>query len=182
MNNREEIWKDIPDFEGIYQASNLGNIRSLDRTYKDKIGKQYNRKGVLLKPNTDKGGYLYVGLCPPNKEKIKTVKIHRLVALTFCSGYEQGLEVNHINGNRSDNRAENLEWVTRAYNNRDRYNRGYKNPTGEKSISAKLKEEYIDIIFSLYNSGVNQTIIAKAFKVSQATISHLITNKTYNNP
>lgn len=176
-----EIWKDIKDFEGIYQVSNLGSVRSLDRKVFNKGNNSWcNKKGRILKPTKDKGGYLYVGL--HNKDNVKTnsVKIHRLVALAFCTGYEYGLEVNHKNGNRQDNRSENLEWVTRSQNIRDIYKRGL-NTNGDKNNASKLKNREIGIITSLYDSGVSQIIIAKAFSVSQATISNIIKNKTYKN-
>jgi hypothetical protein len=120
-----EEWKDIPDFEGIYQASTLGRIRSIDRTYFDKRGFKYNRSGVMLKPNKDKGGYLYVGLCPHKKKKIKTMKIHRLVCMAFHLNPENKPQVNHKNGIRTDNRPDNLEWCTFIENMQDKYARGY---------------------------------------------------------
>src|SRR5690606_7558619 len=91
-----------------------------------------------------------------------------------------GLEVNHKNGNRQDNRSENLEWVTRSQNIRDIYKRGL-NTNGDKNNASKLKNREIGIITSLYDNGVSQNIIAKAFNVSQSTISNIIKNKTYKN-
>lgn len=176
-----EIWKDIEDFTGIYQVSNLGNVRSIDRKVFNKGNNSWcYKKGRVLKPTKDKGGYLYVGLY--NKENVKTnsVKIHRLVAIAFCKGYKEGLEVNHKNGIRYDNRSENLEWVTRSKNIRDIYKRGL-NTNGDKNNASKLKNEYIGVIVSLYDSGVSQSIIAKAFGVSQPTISNIITNTHYKN-
>lgn len=177
----KEIWKDIKDFEGIYQVSNLGNVRSLDRKVFNKGNNSWcNKKGRILKPTKDKGGYLYVGLHDKENAKTSSVKIHRLVAFAFCIGYEYGLEVNHKNGNRQDNRSENLEWVTRSQNIRDIYKRGL-NTNGDKNNASKLKNREIRIITSLYDSGVSQIIIAKSFNVSQATISNIIKNKTYKN-
>ena len=177
----KEIWKDIKGFEGIYQVSNLGNVRSLDRKVFNKGNNSWcNKKGRILKPTKDKGGYLYVGLYDKENAKTSSVKIHRLVALHFCTGYKQGLEVNHKNGVRDDNRSENLEWVTKSQNIRDIYKRGF-NTNGDKNNASKLKNEYVGIIASLYDSGVSQLIIAEAFGVSQATISNIIKNKTYKN-
>lgn len=176
----KETWKDIKGYEGLYKVSSLGNIKSLDRIVFNEGNKSNCKiKGKILKPNKDKGGYMYVGLVK-NKKKTNSIKVHRLVAFAFCNGYKQGLEVNHKNGIRHDNRAINLEWVTRSKNIRDIYNRGL-NTNGEKNNSSKLKNEYIGIIDSLYNSGVSQKIIAKAFGVSQGTISNIVTNKHYKN-
>jgi hypothetical protein len=98
----EEIWKDIKGFEGRYQVSNLGRVRSLN----------YRHKNITqnLKPIDDHKGYLEVRL--DNKH----VKIHRLVAMAFVEGYKPGLVVNHLNEIRTDNRPENLQFCERGYN------------------------------------------------------------------
>lgn len=99
-----EIWKPVVGYEKYYKVSNLGNIYS----------NFYNR---LLIPNLNKrNGYLYVFLCKaPNDHKYCSV--HRIVGMAFVDGYEQGLCINHKNEIKTDNRAENLEWCTKAYNN-----------------------------------------------------------------
>jgi len=179
-NKMQEEWKDIIGYESIYQASNLGRIRSLDREVYNNGNKTLCKvKGKILKPNKDKGGYQYVGLV---KDKIKTtsIKVHKLIALIFCEGYAEGLEVNHKDGIRDNNIYTNLEWVTRSQNIRDTFKRG-RHVNGEKGNGSKLKNEYIGIIASLYDSGIKQSIIAKAFGVSQGTISNLILNKHYKN-
>lgn len=176
----QEIWKDIKDYEGSYQVSNIGNIRSLDREVFNNGNKSLcNVKGRVLKPTKDKGGYLYVSLVK-NKVAVKSVKIHRLVAFHFCDGYREGLEVNHIDGIRDNNIFTNLEWVTRSENIRDTYKRG-RNTNGEKNNASKLKNEDIGVIASLYDSGIKQSIIANAYGVSQVTISNIIRNKHYKN-
>ena len=106
-----EIWKDVAEYEGFYQVSNKGNVRSVAR--KDSIGRK--RDGRILKPAYDRGGYLNVGLCKNGKSKTKNV--HRLVAETFIPKPKGFLEVNHKDENKSNNRVENLEWCTREYNN-----------------------------------------------------------------
>jgi len=176
----KEIWKDIEGYNKIYQVSNLGRVRSLDRKiFNNGNGAWCNQKGKVLKPNTDSGGYPYVGLYDVNNKRTSSVKVHRLVAFAFCGGYEEGLEVNHINGIRNDNRAENLEWVTRSGNSRHRFKLGYRMPSGERNPASKLKNEHLPIIYTLYDCGVSQKTIAKAFDVSQGTISNIITNKHY---
>lgn len=95
-----EIWKDIPGYETIYQASNLGNIKSL-------------KKGIVLKPKQNGTGYFQVQLF--NSEKKPHMKyIHRLVLMTFKGA--SNLDVDHINAIRSDNKLSNLEWVTKREN------------------------------------------------------------------
>lgn len=101
-----ELWKDIPDYEGLYQVSNLGNVRSLNWRNTGEI------KNMFLK--THNQGYLKVELTKNGKRK--TFMVHRLVALCFVKGYQEGYVVNHINKDKTDNRAENLEWCTQSYN------------------------------------------------------------------
>ena len=116
-NNIEtEEWRDIEGYEGLYQVSNCGRVKSLDRLAK--CGKWIMlRKGIVLKAETLNCGYLLLGLNRDGKKKMFTV--HRLVAKAFpeiCGRYEPNLEVDHINTIRTDNRAENLHWVTRKEN------------------------------------------------------------------
>lgn len=106
----EEIWKDIQGFEGMYQISNLGKVRSLDR--KSENGKTLRGKIRTLVRSGK--GYLGVGLRSDGKQV--RYYVHRLVAMAFVEGYDEGKEVNHINENKHDNRAVNLEWVSRVEN------------------------------------------------------------------
>lgn len=176
----EEIWKDIEGHNGIYQVSNFGRVKSLDRKIFNNGNHSFcNQKGKILSPVKDPGGYMVVGLHNSKIKKTSYCKVHRLVALAFCEGYEEGLEVNHKNSIRHDNNASNLEWVTRSGNMRHKFEQGYKMPSGEDSNTSKLKDDYLPIIYSLYDSGISQKIIAKAFNVSQSAISMVINNKTY---
>ena len=95
-----EIWKDIEGYEGYYQVSNLGNVKNV-------------RNNNILKGDLNSTGYRRVTLNLPNKKRFF---IHKLVALYFCDGYEEGLVVNHKDGNKTNNSADNLEWVTRSEN------------------------------------------------------------------
>lgn len=102
----QEIWRDIPDYEGLYQVSNLGRVKSLN----------YNRTNVekILKLVQDRNGYLIVKLSKKGKAKLK--KVHRLVAQAFIPNPNNLPQINHKNEIVSDNISDNLEWCTAQYN------------------------------------------------------------------
>lgn len=104
----KEVWKDILGYEGLYQISNLGRIRSLPR----KTNNQYCN-GLIMKPHNSFG---YLKLQLRKNGKYKWFFIHRLVAQAFLNDYSSELQVNHINGIKSDNRICNLEMVTASQN------------------------------------------------------------------
>lgn len=107
-----EEWKDIKGYEGLYQVSNYGNVRSLDRTIYTILGYKQFYKGKALKKTEDKNGYLFVALGSkaPNK------KVHRLVAETFIPNPENKPEVDHIDGNPQNNNLKNLQWANHKEN------------------------------------------------------------------
>lgn len=113
----KEIWKAIKGYNGIYQASNFGRIRSVPHTTKDILGRVRNFDGKIKTLKKAKNGYLQVSLL-----KDKTVEVHRLIAETFIPKKSKKLDVNHKNGIKTDNRVENLEWCSRSENILHSYN------------------------------------------------------------
>lgn len=109
-----EIWKDIKGFEGLYQVSNLGRIKSLNRYVVQRNGSNQLKKGKILKFSSNQKGYLLAPLTKENKKKTKAV--HRAVAETFIPNPENKKQVNHIDGNKENNCVKNLEWVTGSEN------------------------------------------------------------------
>lgn len=101
----EEVWKDIPDYEGLYQISNFGNVKSISRmSYKRKC------ETIIKKPCLSGKGYLKVTLCKDGTKKY--VFIHRLVAQMFIPNPENKLTVDHIDRNKLNNNVNNLRWAT----------------------------------------------------------------------
>ena len=139
-----EIWKDLVCYEGIYEVSNYGNVKSLTRN--DFQGKPLNEKLLNLETINN---YKRVALCKTGK--VKRVFVHRLVAIHFIPNPDNKPCVNHRNGNPSDNRVENLEWVTYSENTQHAINTGLLKPATTH----------------LYMKGVNH---ASAVKVVQSDL------------
>ena len=111
-----EIWRDIEGYNGLYQISNLGRVKSLEKKCLSKNGKYRINKEKILKLYTNsKDGYIRVGLWKNNKHHSFT--LHKIVAQTFIDNYDNKPCIDHINGDRTDNRVENLRWVTHKENN-----------------------------------------------------------------
>jgi hypothetical protein len=111
-----EEWKDICDFVGAYQVSNIGRVRSLDRLLTNSKGVSSNVKGRVLKPQVSGSGYYFVQLGVG-----KAKQIHRLVALAFLPTTSNKSQVNHIDGNKLNNHVDNLEWVSCSDNHKHSY-------------------------------------------------------------
>ena len=109
-----EIWKDICGFEGYYEVSNLGRVRSVDREVIDKGGRHQVKKGIVLKSRYDRQGYEIVSLSINRQYSTKCV--HRLVAEAFVPNLYNLPQVNHKDEDKSNNVPDNLEWCTAKYN------------------------------------------------------------------
>jgi len=110
-----EIWKDIKGYEGLYQISNTGKVKSLERYVNSKSTGKLFIKEKIRKTTTTTAGYEYTVLA--NNGKNKTLLIHRLVAEAFIPNPSNLKCVNHIDENKSNNNVENLEWCDYSYNN-----------------------------------------------------------------
>lgn len=175
----KEKWCDIEGFEGFYQASSLGNIRSVDRYVERSDGRLVFCKGRVL--STFQGttcNYLSVQLSKHNTPSKHLV--HRLIAKTFLGlRPDSDLEVNHIDGNRHNNRVDNLEIVSHQQNIDHSVATGLKNDYGEKHAHAKLTNQQAADIRDMWKRGVKQKDMAEMYGVHKQVICNIVNYKTY---
>lgn len=167
LNLPGEEWRDVIGYEGLYQVSNLGRIKSFHR-------------GIprLMKPTAlSSSGYVVVGLFSGDGSKQKSALVHRLVAEAFIPNPDNKPQVNHINGNKVDNRVENLEWCTCCENISHAYRTGL-NPSGESSYQSKLTNEQVRFIRANVDC-FSRATFSKMFNVGESVISGVILGKTY---
>ena len=164
----KEYWKTIEGYEGSYEISSFGKVRSLNRNieYGANKGDYHSRKGQILKP-TLSGGYNTVSLSG------KTFTVHSLVAKHFLDGFKEGFVVNHIDYNKTNNFYKNLEWVTQSDNilhNKKTLRGGF----GESQKDAKLNSEKVIAIRKLLEDNtLSQKQISNLFEVSPTTITDI---------
>ena len=114
-----EVWKSCVGLEGLYEVSNFGNVRSVERMVPHYCGGLKKSPSKLLKPGKGKNGYLTLSLCVDGEKSNHAV--HRLVALAFIANPNHKVQVNHKDGNKHNNNVENLEWVTVSENAKHGY-------------------------------------------------------------
>lgn len=178
----KEEWKPVVGFEGLYEVSDMGRVRSLDREIVDNSSgwhKQRSRKfqGKLLIPRNHTGGYVQYIL-----GHSKYVYAHRLVAVMFISNPKMYQEINHKDGNKKNNIVSNLEWVSRQGNADHAWKNGLIKSTPHKTRLVKLTPEIVTEIKKIHSIGLlNYTDIARKYKVSINAISRAIRGLTWKN-
>lgn len=175
----QEVWKDIKDYEGLYQVSSLGQVKRVERYYTqlNSLTGNSNTKllpEMIMKPFEDEDGYLRISLIKDNVRKKHFV--HRLVAINFIPNPENKPEVNHKEGNKKDNRVEMIEWNTTSENQRHAVaNKLYETAKGETAGQAKLKEVQVREIHKLWKTGeVTQEYLSNMFGVAGSAISRIV--------
>ena len=168
----DEIWRDVVNYEGLYQVSNFGRIKSFHR-----------KKPRIIKPAIDSGGYMNVRLSKDGATR--NHNMHVLVAKAFVHNPDSKPEVNHINGDKWDNHSDNLEWVTDSENKYHAYRTGLrKEAQGEEHRLAKLTNAEADYCRKVYkprDKEFGAAALAKRFGVCRQAIEHIIKGITYKN-
>jgi len=162
-NIQEEVWKDVEGYEGSYSVSSFGRIKSLERTIARKDGYTRIQCERFLKPGKNPDGYLIVVLRKNNKSK--SVTVHSLVANGFLKRHTECLQINHIDGVKTNNRLDNLEFVTRSENMKHASMNGLRmvklTPTEAFEIKelyekTDLKQKEIGIIYGVSKQNVSE--------------------------
>ena len=175
----KEEWKPVKGFEGLYEVSNLGQVRSLDRLRKNVKG-MAKINGRIITGNHGGKHYYQVALRKDGKKKYMSV--HRLVAEAFIPNPDGKSQVNHIDGNKQNNVVSNLEWVTPSENILHSFETGLNTHIGEKNIQAKLTREQVAEIKKLYVKGGKEygvRPLARKYGVSAPAIRAIVKGLTW---
>jgi hypothetical protein len=151
----QEIWKPVSGYVGLYEVSNFGTVRSLDRIIPDKTHGTRKLAGRVLRYTTDNQGRCYVGLSRDNKPIKK--RVHLIVAEAFLGPRHKGVEVCHEDGNPTNNQASNLRFDTHKSNMEDmvhhgRSNRGLKNPNAKMTQEQALQVKRLRLESKTYKT------------------------------
>jgi len=167
----KEIWKPIPSYEGLYEISNTGKIKSLPKS-----GSGNSLSEKIMNDFDNGKGYRYITLT--NKTKRRNFYVHRLLAESFISNPGKKPFVNHLDGNKANNKLSNLEWSTESENMEHASVLGLL-PSGEKNHLSKLKEIDIKQIRLLWQSGTHRDIIKAKYSISYAQIHRIVNNQCW---
>lgn len=173
----QEVWKDIIGYEGLYQVSNLGRVKSLQRVVKRTNGRPYTAKEKILGQFYSGRDKDYLKSYLSKNGKKKSYQIHRLVAIAFIPNVQNKPQVNHIDGNKSNNNILNLEWCTNSENQIHAYRmglnhvkslKGYLNPCSKEVIKCDLDGNEIECFGSMKEAermtGIHYTNISACCK------------------
>jgi hypothetical protein len=166
-----EVWKDIAGYEGLYQVSNMGRVKTMARLHRE--DRPYVKKERVMKPPVNSVGYPQVALYKNKKGVIHSV--HKLVATAFIERLPEHQVVNHKDGNKQNNLVSNLEWCTYSHNHRHAIRTGLiVLPMGEDHYASKVTNAQRDAIYRIYKAGMSQKEIGNWYGISQPSVSDII--------
>lgn len=184
-----ESWRAVVGYEGSYEVSDCGRVRSLGRVVKQRNWNgivQYRRvKEMMLKRTPMRAGHLFVRLYRPGGgiKESRTVAVHRLVLIAFAGSCPEGMECCHSDGNPANNHLSNLRWDTYKANSADRKRHGVGQADvcqrGEQRYNAKVTEEVVRVIRAERKRGVKLQELADRFGIKCAAVSHIALKRNW---
>lgn len=175
---REEQWALVDGYKEEYKVSSFGRVESLARDIYYKNGRVHKNKGRMLKIQKNPKGYAIVVLSKEGRSK--TVTVHRLVARAFIKNHSKKSQINHKDGDKANNRVENLEWCTGSENMVHAVeSKLYTAVKGSRHYNAKLKEEDILYIRKLPSRGIPYKQIAEMYNVGVKHVQKIISRERW---
>jgi hypothetical protein len=174
-----EVWSTIKDYEGLYEVSNMGRVRSLDREQSRAIVglETYIKKGQVLSPRLQRQGYQLVALFKNGKREDKL--IHRIVAEAFIPNPLKKETVNHKDNVKGNNVVNNLEWATQSENSKHAFDNGFNSNKGEKNPSRKLNNKDVRRIKMALGCGISARELGNIYNVHKSTIKSIRTGRNW---
>ncbi|WP_151708876.1 NUMOD4 domain-containing protein [Acinetobacter brisouii] len=170
-----ENWKPVKGYEGAYEVSDLGNVRSLDRMVKCNTGTRLV-KGVVMKQKIHRDGYMCISLSVGRKSR--TLIVHSLELEAFVGDRPDRMQACHIDGDRANNALSNLRWDTVKENHNDKRKHGTM-ARGTKVNTNKLTPEQVMAIREKRNNGKTLDELAKEYGISNNAVSHIVLGKNW---
>lgn len=175
-----EVWRPIPGYEGSYEVSSEGRIRTIDRTFITVSGAKQRKRSRLMELMPARGGYLRV--CLYRDGVGQGAQVHRLVAAAFLSNPEGKPHVNHVNFVKTDNRLVNLEWVTQSENQQHSARHGRFNPILNPKRALKYSAETIAEFRERVRNGERAGTIRREYGISSAHADRIAKGTTWRSP
>jgi hypothetical protein len=174
-----ERWRSVVSHDGLYEVSSFGRVKSLGRTKEYPGGYKKSFPSKILKPRRV-NGYFHVTLTDNFKNKLQ-ISIHYLVATAFIGPRPDGMQIDHINAVKTDNRVENLEWVSRSENTKRAFRLELMTgiQRGEDVNFSRLTEKVVMDIVAMHKSGYKKYKIAEKFGVAGSTVSSICRGQTW---